>query len=114
MDGGTNPLSLALLCALLSLLLFSPRDGSVGRACRSRSQKEKREKSFEKKTKKAKRKSTNNPISKSKKASQTHRVSHLISRDGRVYIHKKHENTHRNEIFSLVVVIVINQINVLI
>jgi len=29
MDGGTNPLSLALLCALLSLLLFSPRDGSV-------------------------------------------------------------------------------------
>ena len=65
-----------------------------------RSQKEKRrEKSFEKKTKKAKRKS--NPISKSKKASQTHRVSHLISRDGRVYIHKKtREHASKRDLLS--------------
>jgi len=66
-----------------------------------RSQKEKRrEKSFEKKTKRQKEK-VRNPISKSKKASQTHRVSHLISRDGRVYIHKKtREHASKRDLLS--------------
>ena len=78
-------------------------DGSVrSRFVSPDLKKKKREKSFEKKTEKAKRKSTSNPISKSKKASQTHLASHLlISRDGRVYIYKKHENTHRNTRSSL-------------
>jgi len=99
---GAQTLFLWLFCALLSLLLlFSPRDGSVGRASFSDLKKKKEERKVLKKRQKGKKKKYRNPISKSKKASQTHRVSHLISRDGRVYIYKKtREHASKRDLLS--------------
>jgi hypothetical protein len=92
----------SFLCASFVVVAFlSPRRVGRSRLSFSDLKKKKEERKVLKKRQKGKKEKVRNPISKSKKASQTHRVSHLISRDGRVYIHKKtREHASKRDLLS--------------
>jgi hypothetical protein len=101
MDGGKPSSFGSFTCASFVVVAFlSPRRvGSV--ALRFlRSQKEKRERKVLKKRQKGKKKKLRNPISKSKKASQTHRVSPHKPRRTCVYIQKTREHASKRDLLS--------------